>query len=153
MTRLRLQEAPTGWWLKAIRAPVTQSPSEPVNASTDIGVVLVVSNQSARVEAQVVENSDAPSNLTFVLFSTNEREWSLGSPYLRIARANGQRALALSMVPPGEYYIAAVAEPEMMLDNDEMTTVLSALRRVATRITLHAGDQQRHELRPMRLRR
>ena len=64
-----------------------------------------------------------------------------------------QRAFAFNTVPPGEYYIAAVADPAVLLDDDEMTPVLDALARVAKRIKLTVGDQQRLELPPILLRR
>lgn len=149
LTTLRLTQAPIGWWLKAIRTPITQSPHEAFDVSADTSIVLVLSNQSARVLGQVVQNVEAPASPTLILFSTDEREWHAGSPYVRTTRANSQRAFTLNTIPPGEYYIAAVADPEIVLEDDDMTTILNALARVAKRIKLAAGDQQRLELRPI----
>ena len=116
--------------------------------------MLVLSNQSARVLGRVIENTEAPATPTVILFSTDEREWRAGSPYLRMTRPVDQRAFAFNTVPPGEYYIAAVADPAIvLLEDDEMTTVLDALARVAKRIKLTVGDQQRLELPPILLRR
>lgn len=149
LTTVGLAQAPAGWWLKSIRTPATQSPYEPFNVRTDASVVLVLSNQSAQVLGQVVANAEAPGRSTLILFSTDEREWRTGSPYVRTARATDQRAFTFNTVPPGEYFIAAIADPEFVLNGDEMTTVLDALARVAKRITVMANDQQRHQLRPV----
>ena len=153
LTSIRLAQAPIGWWLKAIRTPATQSPNEPLNVITDASIVLVMSNQSGRVVGRVIENAEAPRPPTVILFSTDEREWRAGSPYVRTARTSEQRAFALNTVAPGEYYLAAVADPELVLEDDEMTTVLDALARVARRVKLNDRDEQRYELPPVLLRR
>jgi protocatechuate 3,4-dioxygenase beta subunit len=153
MTTLRLTGAPSGWWLKEIRGSTTLSPMQPFDPAVETRLVLVMSNESARVLGRVVQNADAPGIPTVVLFSTDERYWRNGSPFVRRVRANEQRTFAISTVPPGEYFLTAVADADLTLDDDELRTVLDALSQVALRITLSAGDEQRRELRPAVLQR
>jgi len=56
-------------------------------------------------------------------------------------------------LPPGEYFLVAVANAESMPEDDELTALLRALRPLSKRLTLVAGDAQGHELTPVALRR
>ena len=72
MTVLDMNRAPAGWWLKAIRTPVTLSEGEPFDVSSDAEVVVVLSNSSARVTGRVVGSCRAHAILKPSTWRTSE---------------------------------------------------------------------------------
>ena len=152
MTVLNLEGAPAGWWLKAIRTPITLPAGEPFDVSSDIEVVLVLSNASARVTGRVLPNA-MPGIPLVIAFSTDEGQWRNGSSYIRYVHARSQdRTFAVQSLPPGEYFLVAIANADIMPEDDELTALLQALVPLSKRINLVAGDAQGHDLAPVALR-
>jgi protocatechuate 3,4-dioxygenase beta subunit len=150
---LDLNRAPAGWWPKAIRTPVTLSPGEPFDVGSDTEVVMVLSNASARVTGRVLPNSTILDHPLVIAFSTDEGQWRNGSSYIRHVRASPQdRTFSMHSLPPGEYFLVAMANAENLPEDEELTALLQALAPLSKRVKLFAGDAQGHELTPVALR-
>jgi hypothetical protein len=87
------------------------------------------------------------------MFTTNTQAWETTGTAprrLRSTRASAKGEFGLSSVPPGEYYVIAVAEEQGPFWRDPKT--LEALARQATQVSIGEGEHKIIDLRVKEVR-
>ena len=147
-SRLALTAAPPGWWLRSVTINGVNAADVPVKfgAAEDSrhGVVVVLSNTAARLSGHVEdERGTVVPNATVIVFSVDRTRWTDRSLHRQSVRADAGGGYVVT-VPPGEYWVAAAAAPDLG------SRALDALTRSAVRITAGAGATVTQNLRPPR---
>jgi hypothetical protein len=114
--------------------------TEPVG---DVQITLVGAADYASILGNVRQSAGAPEDISVFLFPADRRLWSdpraAGRRFKAIA-ATESGAFAISDLVPGEYLIAASAEP--VTSNWRSTARLDAMSRMADRIVLSPGEKR-----------
>jgi protocatechuate 3,4-dioxygenase beta subunit len=145
--RLVLSSAPRGWWLKAadvgpFNAALEPAPFKTARDSRD-DVTLVLADTAAAIAGVVDGQGSAVEGCWIVAFATDPERWFVGSPYVRAVTADQKGRFAVSSLPPGDYWIAAVFSVGGDADSGEWqhAEFLEALALTARRINLGAKQQ------------
>ncbi len=144
--------APVGWYLKSITSAGRDLIGEPVDL-TSLGdlddVVITLTDTPSHIYGAIYDWRSIPvATATVVAFPADAtfRGISGQSPErLRASRAAASGAFNVTGLPAGDYYIAAIDESTS--DGWEDPRRLDAIRKVATRVTIAAGEQKRLDLR------
>jgi hypothetical protein len=114
--RLDVRRVPAGWTLEAIRAggvDVTDrvlpfgAPSQSLR-----NVDVVLTDRTTDLRALVVDGDTRPvPRSSVIVFSTDRSNWYAASRFLRLATAGADGSVAISGLPFGSYYVAAVPRP------------------------------------------
>jgi hypothetical protein len=146
--RLQLRRAPAAWALKEVRVRGIDVTDRVMAFGTKdqslAEVELVLTDRINEVAGTIVDDHARPAPGSHViLFSPDRDRWYPSSRFLRQAAAGGDGAIALSGLPPGAYYAAAVAH--LPADGDdawqEPAYLESLVGRAAT-FTLGEGQKQ-----------
>jgi hypothetical protein len=112
----------------------------------------VLADDGGEVSGRVVNGrKEAAASYVVAVFPTAREHWYDGSRYMRLARPDEQAQFRAGMLPPGEYWIAAVDALEDTAIQDP--EVLRRLMDVGRRITINASEKMTTELPLARLER
>lgn len=148
--RLQLQRAPSEWTLKEIRVngiDVTDRPLAFGKASQSLSdVEVVLTDRLTTVSGTIVDDHGrAAPAAKVVVFSPDRDRWYPTSRYLRVASAAADGAIALTGLPAGNYYAAAVAA--LPPDGDDAWQDPAYLQSLVGRASAFAlGEGQAHLL-------
>jgi hypothetical protein len=153
---LRINNPPPGWTLKGAVLGGRDIANVPLTLDRDVsGLVITFTDKPSSLAGQVTATTGAPDpSATVLLFPAEPAGWTdFGAlPHrllaLRVDRAGRYRAERL---PPGEYLVVAL--PAESSADWQDPTMLQALSRVATKITLSEGDAQSLSLKTTAVRR
>jgi hypothetical protein len=145
---------PSGWFVKGITRngqALDDLPFELKAALSDL--VITVSNRGARIRGNVRTAAGAPdATAAIVLFPADARQWVDFSAYARgikDVRAARDGAYSIADLPAGDYLI--VAMPQQQLDWTQ-PKFFETLSRLASRVTLGAGDAYAFDLRTVNVK-
>jgi protocatechuate 3,4-dioxygenase beta subunit len=138
--RLRLERSPAGWSLKAVRlngADITDTtlnvrPNENVE-----GLEIEVTDRTTVVSG-AVSGRGRGKHRAVVIFNRDESRWGGWSRYVAAQSAGTDRRFAISGLPAGEYYAAAIDTPEIGRSTDP--DFLRRLRAFAVPLSLGDGE-------------
>jgi protocatechuate 3,4-dioxygenase beta subunit len=145
--RLQLLSAPPGWALKEIRVNGVDITDRPLSFGRKdqslTGVVVVLTDRvSALVGTVRAENARPSPGASLIVFSADRAEWYPTSRFVRKTAAGTDGVFALTGLPSGTYYAAAVAQ--LPSDGEEAwqdPEFLDALIPRASTITITEGQQ------------
>jgi hypothetical protein len=153
---MRLQNLPAGRYV--ISSALRRGPWAPKSALIDNREVLDVPFEVAsgsEITASVVltdaltdlgglvrlSDGDPAVRASVVVFATDRKYWSTGSGRVRTTFADGSGTYRVTGLPPGEYFIAAIASPDPEVAWTEAGE-LEILARSATRVSLAAEERK-----------
>jgi len=114
-----------------------------VDADDITTIVITFSNRSSDVTGTVMDEKGQPDKTASVIvIPSDSQTWKQGTPNprrVRTTRPGTSGAFAITDLPPGSYFIAAVSDEA--LDNLQDPKTLEAITRVATRFTLGDGEK------------
>ena len=87
----------------------------------------------------------AASEYYILVFSADRRHWTPGSRRVRMTRPSTDGAFSVKGLPPGEYFLAALADLETGEWNDP--TLLDQLVSSSVRVTLRDGEETKQDFR------
>ncbi len=137
--------APAGWFLKSVTSGLRDLLTTPVDltsASEFADLIVTFTDKPTEIAGAVQDGKRAPvASATVVVFPA-ERSFRgaglLGPERVRAVRVDVSGAFHLVGLPPGDYLIAAIDEATAAGWQDPSR--LEALRRVATRVVINAGE-------------
>ena len=136
--------AAPGWFLKSVDLNGRNAADEPVTfgAGTDSRgqVNVVFSSAGAEISGRVVNGRNEPVG-TYVVIAlpVDRNRWYNGSRFIKLAHPDEEARFSLGMLPPGNYWVAAVdALPDESLEDPDLLERLSTIGR---RTTLISGQR------------
>jgi protocatechuate 3,4-dioxygenase beta subunit len=142
--------APVVWRYKSATAAGRDVDDEGLDvAGPDITLVITMTDRPPTSVSGTVTDfgSQADASLFVVVFPADSQAWQRGmlsGRRIRSARVSSTGTFTVSDLPPGAYYLAAI--PEETLEHWQDPKVMTAIARVATRITLEAGSKTSYSL-------
>jgi hypothetical protein len=146
--RIQLAEAPSPWMLKAVHANGTDLTDRAIEFGTSqqslADVEIVLTPRASGVSGSATDATGrAATDYAVVAYATNAELWYPQTRFVRFVRPNTAGAFAISGLPPGQYYVAAV---EWLQGNDtsgewQDSEFLDSLSARATRVSLSEGQQ------------
>jgi hypothetical protein len=119
---------------------------------TNTYIEIVLAEDGAVVSGRVVDGrKQSAGSYVVAVFPTAREHWYNESRYIRLARPDEQAQFTTGMLPPGEYWVAAVDALEDTAIQDP--EVLQRLMDVGRRVTLSPGQKMTTELPLARLER
>ena len=141
---------PTGWWLRSAMVSgrdLLDDLIEIHGGSTDIsGVVLTFSDRASGIQGTLSAASGQPApEFTVIAFPTDRAFWKSGARRIKTTRPSSDGSFSLSMLPPGEYFLAALTDIEPC--DAHKAAFLEQLVPAAVKVTVTEGQQTRQDLR------
>ena len=143
-TRLDVGGNRDGTYVKSVVVNGIETIDEPYDFGTSGGTIsdarVVVSSRAPSIEGSVVDSRANPvRDYQVIAFSTSSSLWFEQSRHVATARARANGTFRIATLPPGDYWIAAVA---LVNDagNRRRVEVLRDLGPSARRITLGEGE-------------
>lgn len=151
--RVRVVNSPEGWMFKSAMLNGLDVSETPFELTRDVpDLVLTFTDRWSGIDGAVRgPNADAASVL---VFTTDSQAWTTAGPNSRrfhSARAGAGGQFGISSLPPGDYYVAAVADEDA--DDWRDPATLDTLARTATHITILEGEHKTLDLRVQEVRR
>ncbi len=124
--RLFRLNAPSGWYLKAVRLhdnDVTDTPIECKPGENLDGVEVHLTSRPATLSGSVQDARGKPAtDYVVVLFSSDERKWGYQTRFVRSARPDQNGGFTIKGIAPDDYFAVAVdylepgeeADPELL---------------------------------------
>jgi hypothetical protein len=147
-TRLRVWTEDRNWYLKSILINGFDVVDTPFDFGFDgrayADVEVVFSRAGASLTGRATDGRAAPvRDYAVYVFSLDRDRWFAGSRAVKLSRAAADGGFAVSSLPPGEYWVAAVDRLDVPDAADRVDTeLLTRLTSRATRVTLGAGQSQ-----------
>ena len=105
------------------------------------GMVVTLTDRITELSGLVVDEKGKPATEhTLVLYPVDERYWFFQSRRIRTTRAGEDGRYSFRVVPPGDYRLATLLDPEPGTWYDK--AVLSDLESTAVRISLAEGEKK-----------
>jgi hypothetical protein len=149
--RLQVRQAPAGWALKAIvlgGVDITDRPLSFGRAAQSIDVEVILTDRvNAVVGAAFDDRGRAAVGATVVLFAVQDDRWYRGSRFMRKTVTSADGAFALTGLPLGSYYVAAVARTPAGEEGWQDPEFLHAILPRASMLALGDGQTQAVNLR------
>ena len=136
--------AAPGWFLKSVDINGRNAADEPVafGAGTDSRgqVNVVFSSAGSEISGRVVNSrNESVGTYVVIAFAVDRNRWYNGSRFIKLAHPDEEARFSLGMLPPGNYWVAAVdALPDGSLEDPDLLERLSIIGR---RTTLIAGQR------------
>ncbi len=143
-----------GWALKAVLLNGKDITDVPTTLTTkDSGHLQVVfTSRAAAIEALVTDASGKPTRESIVVvFGRDEQTWVTRSSMTRIVGPDKDGKLTVRGLRDGEYYAVAVAPEDWTNIGNPDTEMLRDLSKVATRVSVTAGETRTVDLMVTRL--
>jgi hypothetical protein len=137
--RLVLDQAPTGWILKSVRAKgedVTDTPL-PFGMEKDSldDVEIVVTSRGTELSGSVVDGRGTRvTSYSLLVFPVDRGLWYPASRFFTRAAPDGEGKFQIAAMPPADYFVAAVAPFDEQDDSWQDPDTLEKLALLATRI-------------------
>lgn len=147
--RVRVNNSPSGWMFKAALLDGVDVSLTPFELSRDVADLALVFTDRWSGIGGAVQGAHA-DRAVVVLFPTDSRAWidaGANPRRLRSARVDAQGRFAVRSLPPGDYY--AVAIPDEQSEDWRDPSMLDALARMATQLTIMEGEHKTVDL-PLR---
>jgi protocatechuate 3,4-dioxygenase beta subunit len=147
---------PDGWFLQSVEIGGRNAADEPVTFGTPNDwrgqVPVIFSRAGGQVAGRVVNGRNEPvASYVVAAFPVDRNRWYSGSRYLRTARPDPEGRFTIGMLPPGEYWVAAVdALPDGALEDPEL---LAQLQEFGERVALSPDERLSRDLRLVTFRR
>lgn len=110
------------------------------------GMTITLSDRQTEFSGAVVNERNEPvTAYTIVVFSTDSRFWTAGSRRIQTARTATDGRFTLRGLPPGEYRLVTVFDPEPGSWFDP--AYLQQLQGSSTTLTLQAGEKKNQDVR------
>lgn len=137
--------APAGWYLKSVTIgglDVTDGTFDFGFADdTFSGAEVVLSNAGARISGSVTGAADKrATEFVVIAFSTSRTNWFSGSRHLKRAVTGANGSFDVEGLPPGEYYVAALAG--LPQGDWQSPDALDVVVQRAERVTLGEGQRR-----------
>jgi hypothetical protein len=145
--RVRVAASPPGWMFKAAMLNGVDVSETPFEFTRDIPDLVLTYTDRWSGMSGVVQGAGAAGAMVLA-FTTNPQSWDntgANPRRLKSTRANAKGEFGLSSVPPGEYYVIAVAEDQGPEWRDPKT--LEGLARIATQVSIAEGEHKTIDLR------
>jgi len=143
--RLVLPATSEGWYFKSVRINGVDA----THRGFDFGfaqetfrdALIQIAPASGAISGRVASQSGGPAcGCAVIVFSTDREKWFAPSSYVKRAQSSPDGSFRVDGLPPGDYYLAAVA-PEEPADSDwHQPDALQVLAAAALRVTL--GESQ-----------
>jgi hypothetical protein len=147
--RYRVTASAPGWSLSSVTAQGREALDFPIEITAGEDVTNVVATFSDRRTTlsgtlQSADGAAAP-DYTVVLFAADSRFWTPFSRRIHATRPSSDGRYSFGNLPPGDYRLAAVVDPEpgQWFDPE----FLRALAAASTTVTLGEGDTRTQDLR------
>ena len=138
-----LDGAPAGWYLKSFFIDGIDATRVPFDFGSTgrpyRDVEAVISNATGTVTGRAVDrNGIGVNDYAAIVFSVDSADWFSASNRLALARADGDGGFQVDGLPPGDYWIAAIAQPDVTVTNGEWrrSDALARLMPSAQRVTV-----------------
>jgi hypothetical protein len=145
--RSRLARAPGSWSIKEITVNGRDITDEalPFGRPADslTGIEMVLTNRAGSIAGRVTDDRDQPAtDFAAIVFATEPERWYQGSRFLGFARAAADGTFAVTSLPPGNYYVAAITgiQGNATYGDWQDPEVLATLAPRATRVLLSDGQ-------------
>jgi hypothetical protein len=133
---------PASWMLKSVRASgrdVTDTPLEfgtPAQSTDDLEIV--VTDRIPELSGRVFDQRGRPvPRIPVLVFSVNRDLWAAPSRFLYEARSGKDGSFEVRRLPPGEYFVIALAT---VADDWQDPERLESFVPFATRVTVDDGQ-------------
>jgi hypothetical protein len=150
--RVRVAASPPGWMFKSAMLNGVDVSETPFEFTRDIPDLVLTYTDRWSGMSGVVQGQGA-AGATVLAFTTNPQAWdnTAANPRrIKSTRANAKGEFGLSSVPPGDYYVMAIAEDPGPEWRDPKT--LEALARQATQVSIAEGEHKTLDLRVKEVR-
>lgn len=151
---LRGSIAAPGWGLKAVLLRGKDITDEPTTfTESDSGHLQIVFTATApALEGTVTDETGKPTdNAAILLFGDDPRTWGSRSSYFRRTRAIKDGKFTLGGLREGRYLAVAVPLEMSMTLTEPTQELFEALSKVATALTLNAGEKRTVDLPVLRV--
>jgi len=151
----RTSSVPSGWSLKSATRGGEDIIDVPIDFTNDISTFIVTfTDQPTRITGSVRQASGAADTDAFVIiFPANPQRWvDAGRQPIRMRgqRVPGTGTFTIAGLPPGDYFLAAIAEASA--STWQSPKFLDALSRQATRVRLDVGTTLTQDLKRVEVR-
>jgi hypothetical protein len=142
--RLTAQGGTTGWFLESamiggqdtLDFPFEVKPNQNVS-----GAVVTFGDQQAELSGTLLDGRGAPAtDYTIIVFAADQKYWTPTSRRIRTARPATDGGFTVRTLPPGEYRLATVVDPEPGVWTDP--DYLGQLDAASISIRLAAGEKK-----------
>jgi hypothetical protein len=141
---------PVGWVVKSAMFDGRDVSDTPLDVQADVnGVVVTLTDQPTGLRGIVrLPQGQADANAIVIAFPTDIAAWADFGPSPRRVRNSSTTKsgeYSIAALPAGEYYMVAV--PDDLAADWRDASILRALSRVATQVTIRDGEQRTQDLR------
>jgi protocatechuate 3,4-dioxygenase beta subunit len=147
--RLSASGAGSGWFVESAIAGGVESLDYPFEVKPNQGVsgaVITFGDKQTELSGSVLDGKGQPAtDYTIIVFPSDERYWTAGTRRLSTTRPATDGRFILRNLPPGDYQIAAVIDPEPGAWTDP--AYLQQLEGASMKITLAPGEKKVQNLR------
>jgi hypothetical protein len=145
--RVRVANSPQGWMFKSAMLNGVDVSETPFELTRDVSdLVLAFTDRWSGISGSV--QGRGAEAATVLAFTADAQAWTTAGPNSRRFRsaraASATGAFGISSLPPGDYYVIAVAEEDAVDWRDAAT--LELLARAATQITILDGEHKTLDL-------
>lgn len=135
-----------GWWLTSSVVSGRETLDVPIDLrESSSGAVITFSDKSTEIAGAARDVAGAPTPACFVIAAALDRAyWTVQSRRVAAVRPNSEGQFSVKNLPPGDYFVAAVADVEQGEWFDPR--FLEQLLSVATRITLADGERKAQDV-------
>jgi len=133
-----------GWFVESITAggeDALDMPLEVLNRRTVSGVVITMGDRITELSGTVMDDKGKPATeQTLLLYPVDQKYWVPQSRRIRTTRAGEDGRYTFRLVPPGDYRLTTLVDPEPGSWYDK--ALLSELDASSVRISLAAGEKR-----------
>lgn len=151
--RVRVNNSPQGWMFKSAMLDGVDVSETPFDLTRDIDDLVITFTDRWTGLSGSVEGA-AADGAVVLAFTTDSQGWAnagVNPRRLKSARVTAARRFGISSLPPGDYFVVAVAEEDAADWRDP--AVLEVLARIATQVSIVEGEHKALDLRVREVRR
>jgi hypothetical protein len=151
--RVRVNNSPQGWMFKSAMLGGVDVSETPFDLTRDIDDLVITFTDRWTGLSGSVEGA-AADGAVVLAFTTDSQGWTNAGANprrLKSARVTAGRRFGISSLPPGDYFVVAVAEEDAADWRDP--AVLEVLARIATQVSIVEGEHKTLDLRVREVRR
>ncbi|HVL70039.1 MAG TPA: carboxypeptidase regulatory-like domain-containing protein [Vicinamibacterales bacterium] len=109
------------------------------------GAAVTMTDRQTEITGVLSQDDQPAPDYTVVIFPSDQRYWTGSSRRIQSARPATDGRFTFRNLPPGEYRVAAVFDPEPGATSDP--AFLSQLEATSLRVTLQAGEKKVQDIR------
>jgi hypothetical protein len=144
---LRVSPLPAGWFLRSAIFQGRDIADLPIDLDSKdaAGVIITFTDSPAAIAGSVSGPQGADATAVVIAYPADESMWTAAPRRMRTARVATDGSYAISGLPPGEYYVAAVQED--LVGEWQDPALLRGLARVAQTVRLVESERKNVNLR------